>query len=184
MLVDPDMDFPTDPTISASLKYHASKILAHRATLDWVQKFKPHFNVITLHPSFVFGGSLTQNTADELSGTNAMLWGTLFSEKPGIPCTAVDVKDVAAAHLKALVVNVGRDVAVQEFLLNNASWTWERVAEFVKEKYPSLGMKMVGPFNVPPEVEAKRAEDLLGLRWRTMEETLSSVVDQQLALRG
>ena len=75
--MDPDMEFPADPMASGGAKYHASKLLAHRATLEWVAENKPHFVVITLHPSFVFGRNLSQTSPDGVDGTNAMLWGCL-----------------------------------------------------------------------------------------------------------
>jgi nucleoside-diphosphate-sugar epimerase len=180
----PDMDFPDDPTVSAGLKYHASKLLAHHATLDWVQANNPHYNVITLHPSFVFGHSLIQTSTENADPLNKMLWASLSSEKPQIPSSGVDVKDVAAAHLKALDLKVGENSEVQEFLLSGAGWRWDRVVDFVNEKYPNLGIKMTGPFAEDWKVETKRAEELLGVEWTPVEDTVADVLDQQLRFRS
>ena len=185
--VDPDMEFPEDPMASGGLKYHASKILAHRATLEWVAANKPHFVVVTLHPSFVFGRNLSQTTPDEIDGTNAMLWGTLYSEKPTIPAVSVDVRDVALAHIRALEAKFEGKNEVQEFIISASDrdgWSWTKIAEFVKEKYPNLGIKLEGPFDPTPFVETPRAEEILGLKWKTMEETISSFLDHQVELRA
>jgi nucleoside-diphosphate-sugar epimerase len=69
--VDRNMQWP-EGFAGHGLKYHASKILAHQATIDWTKKNKPHFSLATLHPSFVLGDSLIQNSAREVSGINAL----------------------------------------------------------------------------------------------------------------
>ena len=185
--VDPDMTFPEDPMASGGMKYHVSKILAHRATLEWVQTNKPSFGLVTLHPSFVFGRNNTQTSAEGLDGTNSMLWGCLHSPKPFIPMSPVDVRDVAYAHLKALEVETGAGGEVEEFLLSagpKENWTWEQVVEYVRSKYPALDVKLEGPFDEPPKVDTQRAETLLGIKWERMEDTMGSFLDQQMELRA
>ncbi|KAF3040848.1 hypothetical protein E8E11_006374 [Didymella keratinophila] len=100
--IDPQMSFPTDPRTAGGLKYHASKILAHRATLS--------------------------------------------CEKEG--------------------------------------WTWDRVAEFVRQKYEFVGVKVKGPFEQPPSVDTSKAERVLGFGWRIMEDTVGSFLDHQIELRS
>lgn len=172
---------------SGGQKYHVSKILAHRGTLEWVRTNKPSFGLVTLHPSFVFGRNITQTSAEGLDGTNAMLWGCLHSPKPFIPLSAVDVRDVALAHLKALEVKTEAGEGVEEFLLSAGPkdhWTWGQVAEFVRSKYPALDFKLEGPFEEPPEVNTNRAETVLGIKWKSMEDTVASFLDQQVELRA
>jgi nucleoside-diphosphate-sugar epimerase len=181
------MEFPEDPMASGGMKYHASKLLAHRATLSWVAENKPHFVVVTLHPSFVFGRNLSQKSPDGVDGTNAMLWSSLYSEKPFIPAAAVDVRDVALAHVRALGANLEGKNGVQEFIVSASEkdgWSWTNVAKFVREKYPNLGTKLEGSFDAPPPIEARRAEEILGLKWRKMEDTMASFLDHQLELRA
>ncbi|CAN9233985.1 unnamed protein product [Alternaria alternata] len=185
--VDPDMEFPADPMASGGAKYHASKLLAHRATLEWVAENKPHFVVITLHPSFVFGRNLSQTSPDGVDGTNAMLWGCLYSEKPFIPAVGVDVRDVALAHVRALETKFNGNNEVQEFVLSASEkdgWSWTNIAKFAREKYPGLGTKLEGSFDAPPPVESRRAQEILGIRWKRMEDTIASFLDHQLELRA
>ncbi|KAJ4987178.1 NAD dependent epimerase/dehydratase [Stagonosporopsis vannaccii] len=186
--VDPKMAFPEDPQASGGLKYHASKILAHRATLSWAETNKASFNIITLHPSFVFGRNLTQTSAAAVDGTNAMLWASLtMGPQPMIPASGVDVRDVAAAHIRVLDVGVHGTDEVEEFLLaagEKEGWTWDRVAEFVREKYPAVDVKLEGPFAAPPSVDSSKARKVLGLQWRGMEDTVAAFLDQQMELRS
>lgn len=185
--VDPDMTFPEDPKASGGVKYHVSKVLTHRATLDWIRTNNPSFGLVTLHPSFVFGRNITQTSAEGLDGTNAMLWGCLHSAKPSIPPSGVDVRDVALAHLKALEIKTEASEEVEEFILSAGpkdNWTWEQVANFVRSKYPALQVKLEGPFEEPPDVNTQKAETVLGMRWKRMEDTLGSFLDQQMELRA
>lgn len=180
------MSFPTDPRSAGGLKYHASKVLAHRATQSWCTSSAPRYSIVTLHPSFVFGTNLLQTSPEELDGTNAMLWSSLTSPQPLIPMSAVDVRDVAAAHIRVLEIEAG-DGEVEEFILcasEKEGWTWNRVAEFVKREYEFVGVKVEGPFEQPPSVDTSKAERVLGFGWRRMEDTVGSFLDHQVELRG
>ncbi|PVH90794.1 NAD(P)-binding protein [Periconia macrospinosa] len=125
---------------------------------------------------------------DGVDGTNAMLWGTLYSETPRIPAVAVDVRDVARAHVRVLDANLeGKNNEVQEFLISASEkdgWSWTNVAKFVKNEYPSFCTKLEGSFDAPPFIETPRAEEILGLRWKTMEDTIASFLDHQVELRA
>ena len=183
--VDPKMSFPENPRAASGLKYHASKVLAHRATLEWAAFQTPPFSLITLHPSWVFGRNLTQASAAGLDGTNAMLWRSLTNEKPTIPMAAVDVRDVAAAHIKALDVNANKG-QVEEFILcagEKEGWTWEKVAELVRRKYAFVGVKLEEQSGGVPSVNTSRAQNMLGIKWRSMEDTIGSFLEQQSELR-
>ena len=116
-----------------------------------------------------------------------MLWGCLHSPKPFIPMSAVDVRDVASAHLKALGIKAEKPNQVEEFILSageKAGWTWGGVVDFVRRKYPSVDVQLDGPFDKPRSVDTKRAEKVLGVELRKMEDTVSNFLDQQLELRS
>ena len=63
-------------------------------------------------------------------------------------------------------------------------WSWTDIARFVKEKYPSLGTKLEGQFPPPPTTGGSRAEDILGIKFRKMEDTVSYFLDHQLELKA
>ena len=165
-------------------QYQASKMASYTATLDFVETNKPHFSVVTLHPVFVFGRNLLQTSADELSGTNGGLFGGLYSEEPMFKhFTGVHVDDVAEAHIRALSL---ADRPVSSFLLAAKDRTWGEVLEFANKKYPEAGFHrkevQKGDRWI---VETALAEKELGIKeWKEMEEQVSDVVEQQLALRG
>lgn len=160
-------------------KYHASKILAHQASVDWVKQQKPHFSLITIHPSFVLGHSLIQTSAGDIGGINALFWGSLQGDKPQFPPLVVDVKDIADAHVRSIDVPVEQDVT--EFLLSGHSTTWEQVVAFINAKYPEVKVAWTPPFDAASKIDVSRAEKKLGMKWRSVEEIFGSLVEQQLS---
>ncbi|KAK3332370.1 hypothetical protein B0T19DRAFT_415469 [Cercophora scortea] len=182
--IDPDMAFPEGPGGNGP-KYSASKILAHRATLAWMQTHKPHFTLITLHPTFVLGHNLSQTTPTP-SGINAWLLHSLASGKPIVPAAFVDVRDVSLAHLRSLDAPVDPAAPLTEMLLPGPATTWPEIARFVKEKYPALvnTLDVEAKYNTPFKADSARTERDLGITWRGAEEYLSSLVEQQVQLRA
>jgi nucleoside-diphosphate-sugar epimerase len=166
------MQFP-DP----GLKYQASKILAHKATHNFLRTHKPLFKLTTLHPTFVLGRSLLQRHAKDIDGINAWLWNSLHSEKPLFTTLCVHVRDVAEAHLHILE----RDIpSGSSFLLSGPKFTWDDAVDFVKQKYPQVEVRLTGPFTDPPVADTRLAEEVLRMRPRGMVEIVGDVVQQQL----
>ncbi|KAK3682218.1 hypothetical protein B0T22DRAFT_521308 [Podospora appendiculata] len=182
--IDPDMAFPEGPGGNGP-KYSASKILAHRATLAWMETHKPQFTLITLHPTFVLGHDLTQTTPTP-GGINAWVLHSLASGKPLIPASFVDVRDVSLAHLRSLDTPVDVAAPLTEELLAGPETSWREIAALVKGRYPGVVTTLdpEGEYNVPFKADSARTERDLGITWRGIEEIVSSVLEQQLQLRA
>ncbi|KAB8233364.1 uncharacterized protein BDW43DRAFT_311088 [Aspergillus alliaceus] len=176
--VDTSMDFPEGFT-GLAMKYSASKILAHEATRTFLKNKKPHYTLITFHPTFVLGDSLVQKTAHDIGGMNALFWNSIESEKPKIANVWVHVRDVAHAHAKALETNIENGT---EFLLSRPAVSWEHVVSFIKANYPALDCKLEPPFERSWTVDTTVADQILGLKWRSEEDMIEDVINQQLAL--
>jgi nucleoside-diphosphate-sugar epimerase len=164
-------------------QYHASKLAAHTATLDYISDHKPDYTVVTIHPVFVFGENLLQTTAGELGGTNGMLFGSLYSkESPTASYRGVHVLDVAEAHIRALSLD---DAPIASFLLASKGKSWEEVMDFAKNEFPEAGFETKSKAGDLWSVDTTRAEAHLGFKeWREMEEQVRDVVQQQLKLRS
>ena len=130
------MAFP-EGMAGQALRYSASKIKAHQATRDFLKQNHPHYKLITLHPTFVLGDSLIQESAKDIDRINGMFWQSLFSEKPIISTSWVHVRDVADAHIKALEAETESG---KEFLLAAPTFPWEEAVNFIKLQYPGLGI--------------------------------------------
>ncbi|ETS81266.1 hypothetical protein PFICI_06268 [Pestalotiopsis fici W106-1] len=167
--------------IGHSLKYQASKTLAHQAYRNWNQQHQPAFTTISFHPTFVLGPSLVQQKAQDIGGMNALFWMSLQSEQPKIPPTCVDVRDVSRAFILALEKNVPSGT---EYILSGQAFTWQHVVDFVKKEYPELELKLTPPFHQRLVADTSRAGRDLGINWRSMEDLVSSVLNQQLSLQG
>jgi nucleoside-diphosphate-sugar epimerase len=174
------MDFPAGFE-GYGLKYQASKILAHKASSEFVKTQKPHFTLITLHPTFVLGPSLVQKSADDITGVVMMFMNSLPSSKPLFPSTIVDVRDVADATLATIKASVERNG--DEFIISGVETTWDDIVAYVKAAYPQVDMNLQPPFTKPFVANASKAERILGVSWKSVEEIVRSVLDQQLALR-
>ncbi|KAE8333976.1 hypothetical protein BDV39DRAFT_212000 [Aspergillus sergii] len=177
---------PADSTISTlppMAQYHASKLAAHKATLDFHSTNSPAFDIITLHPVFVYGRSLVQETADQLSGSCGTLFQSLFSETPSFPqFNGVHVDDVADAHVKVLDDGVK---GFRSYLLAAEVRSWGDVRRFLEGRYPGVGFGLKsGGDEVGYSVDAGRAERELGIVFRGLESMVGDVVDQQFELRG
>jgi nucleoside-diphosphate-sugar epimerase len=158
-------------------------LAAHTATLDYVSNQKPKYSVVTIHPVFVFGENLLQKTAEELGGTNGMLFGSLYLKEPMFaPYRGVHVVDVAEAHIRALSLE---DAPVASFLLAGKDRSWEDVLEFAKKEFPGAGFQTEPKAGDRWFVDTTRAETYLGFaEWREMEEQVRDVVLQQLKFRS
>lgn len=156
--------------------YVASKILAHQATQDWVKEHKPAFKLATVHPTFVLGHSQIRKTAGDIDGINAWFWKSLQSPAPLFPSVIVDVRDVADLTIKAAQPDVPDGI---ELVASGAPTTWKDIAAWARSTYPELDTKLVEDGPVPFRVD----NDVLGMKWRPLWETLSGLIDQQLALQ-
>ncbi|KAI7218752.1 NAD(P)-binding protein [Hortaea werneckii] len=175
--VDPNMEFP-EGMAGDGPKYQASKILAHQAARAMIEKEKPAFSVITIHPVFVLGPTLLERSAKDISGINAWFWGSLGGDSAPFPPALVDVRDVADAHVRAIHAPV--DKPLTEVLIDGQVTAWDTVADLVEKKYPQLSLNWKRPFPKGMEVDVTRAETMLGMKWRPIEDTFGDLIKQQL----
>ncbi|KAL3468915.1 hypothetical protein BJX99DRAFT_96606 [Aspergillus californicus] len=184
---DDEMDFTIDydllPTLDGLAQYHASKIASYKAVLDFKANEKPSFDIVTIHPVYVFGRSLIQETAAELSGTNGMLFKSLVSDKPLFGhYGGVHVDDVAVAHVNALTRPTGS--GVEGYLLSSPRRSWQDVYDFLKREFPAFPIRFDTMDTADWSVDAGKAERELGIVFKGMEVQVAEVVKQQLELRG
>jgi nucleoside-diphosphate-sugar epimerase len=184
---------PDFPFAHSGQAYAGSKILADKATTEFVQAKKPHFTVITIHPSFIYGHNLLQSSFAELSpnSTNGWLWEALQTPNPTYGNRGIHIVDVTEAHLRALKVTTESDPdmdpdswssGIGKFILSVQPFDWNKVGDFVKEKYPRVGSKIEGWETKGGVIDTTRAEQILGLKhFRSIDEMVAEVIEQQLS---
>jgi nucleoside-diphosphate-sugar epimerase len=180
--VDEAADFtdPINPAATPMRLYTASKLLANNASWDFWKTAKPHYALVTIHPSFVFGHNLVQTSAEKINGsTNGLLWKTIMTGTPAGSVTNVHVQDVAEAHVKALSPEI---VGGSKYLISGKRATWGDVAQIVQKHYPHIGAGISADIEGTSwPTDTTRAEKDLNMKWRSLEQIVREVVDQQLS---
>jgi len=185
--VDPTANFvdPSNLAAAPMTLYHASKLLANEATWDFWKTNQPHYSLVTLHPAFVFGHNLVQVSAEGIrAGSNAVIWRGVMEgvAAGGVSITGVHIQDVAEAHIKALDPKI-KDGS--KYLLAGKPTTWKDVARIVQKAYPNIGAKLTEDAEgVSTPTNTSKAENELGIQWRSWEDMVRSIMDQQLGFRG
>ncbi|KAE8381147.1 hypothetical protein BDV26DRAFT_301952 [Aspergillus bertholletiae] len=166
-------------TLPPMARYHASKLAAHKATLDF-HSTNPPFDIITLHPVYVFGRNLVQETTDDLGGSCGLLFQSLFSDTlVSKQFLGVHIDDVADAHLRVLDANVK---GFRSFLLASETRSWGDVKRFVEERYPGVVFSLRDDDTISYMTDAKRAERELGIAFKGLEVMVQDVLNQQFEL--
>ncbi|CAD0087963.1 unnamed protein product, partial [Aureobasidium vineae] len=179
--VDIDMQVPEpDSQEGQTLMYRISKVLAHQATRDFREKEKPSYKLLTTHPTLVIGESRIQSSAEQVDLVNNMLWMTIQYGNPAFPSLWVDIKDVAAAHVRAIDCSAPSGT---EFITSGPEVSWDEIAEFMKQEYPELG-KLEPNYEGPKtRAETVNPEKYLGMEWLPWQQTIREMVEQQLSFQ-
>jgi len=196
-----DWSLPDSPTID---QYSKSKTLAERAAWDFMQSLpQGHpLELVVINPGLVLGPlpDTYQRTSGEL--VHQLMGGRL----PGlarIQFTGVDVRDVAAAHLSAMLTP---EAAGQRFLCI-ASEFWIRDAALILNKhfqsrgykirtaiFPSWVVYLVAIFIKPARltlrsldreihVDTSRIHQVLNWQPRGLEEMLVSMAESMIEMK-
>ena len=179
---------------SSSDGYRASKTFAERAAWDFVEKEKPNFSLVTVNPPLVLGPVVHYlNSLSALNTSNQrirdMIQG-VTKEKltPSGVYFWIDVRDLATAHVEAAE---RKEAAGQRFFTTAGYFSNRDIAEIIREKYPNLREKVAGteealsPGGYPPKEELakynnSRAKEVLGLKFRSLKESVVDTVESLL----
>lgn len=183
---------------SPSAAYRASKTLAERAAWAFVRdpRNAVRFDLVTVNPPLVFGPVVHHVASlDSINTSNARIVDCLRGKwrAQGIPSTGpvviwVDVRDVAAAHVKAgleIPEAGGKRLFVVSGLYSNAE-----LAALVRKHFPEDKAKLpteeTKGGELPREEERFRYDNsatskLLGIEWIGLEK---SVVDTVKSLKA
>lgn len=115
---------------------------------------------------------------------NSQLWQSLSSEEPLIPSAFVHVRDVAQAHIAALQ-NFKSLQTGTEYILSTQPFAWDNVAKVVKSEYPQIDVKLKkGPWPQDDwHVDTTPADRDLRIKWRSGEDMVIDVLNQQVSLK-
>ncbi len=177
------------PTTSAVIAYRGSKKFAELAAWDFVRDHQPGFDIATLCPPMTFGPVVHPvESVHKLNESNAMLWKVAGGVSP-LPVARVpfwvDVRDVAKAHVEALV----RPEAGGKRFLPAAPerFSYGIAARIVEEGFDWAKGRVVVKEQVVDEshgVDGEATARALGLEYRSFKETVMELVAQAAGMEG
>ncbi|TGO09781.1 hypothetical protein BTUL_0154g00040 [Botrytis tulipae] len=171
---------------NSGLAYLGSKTFAERSAGEFIKKELPSVGLATTNPPAVLGPVLHHlKSLADINTSNAAIADLMQGKwKNGAPPTFtkpwVDVRDVAMAHVNALEIS---EAAGRRFLLNGGYVTNADYVAIAK-KNPLLKDKLPETVDkeeiTDSEVDTEPAEEILGIKFRSLEE---SVTDPITSLR-
>ncbi|KAJ3041345.1 methylglyoxal reductase (NADPH-dependent) gre2 [Rhizophlyctis rosea] len=162
--------------------YLASKTESERAAWKFMDEKKPNFALTTLLPVFVLGPPHIppQSPTDIRSSLNnsyPYISGALSTLPPRDAFSNfVDVRDVAAAHIKAAFLPIAEG---KRYILSAGAFTPAGIAAVIRKGFPGLrkvpteGAMETG---AESEVSSERARSELGVVFRGLEECVRNTV--------
>jgi dihydroflavonol-4-reductase len=112
--------------------YTKSKTLAEKAAWDYMATEAPELQLTTINPVLVAGAPLDKHFGSSVSVVERVLIGK-DPLLPDLSFSIVDVKDVAAMHVKAITT----DAAIGErFIASAGSRTFIQIAKAIKAAFP------------------------------------------------
>eukprot|EP00045_Choanoeca_perplexa_P009541 m.92380 g.92380 ORF g.92380 m.92380 type:complete len:348 (+) comp14942_c0_seq3:1226-2269(+) len=185
-------DWNTTSTAKASA-YSLSKTLAEKKAWE-LAGAQEQYDLVTINPGLVVGPSLSGRGTASYDYINAILGGAMCPAAPDLPICCVDVRDVAQAHVTAMV----SPAAKGRFIVAPSSLTPMAIAAILKPKFPMLpypkftapkfALYLVGPMNgiswsfvkhnigKPLNFDCSKAQKELALEFRDVKESLVEMV--------
>ncbi|WP_375400821.1 NAD-dependent epimerase/dehydratase family protein [uncultured Amnibacterium sp.] len=173
----------TDPDMSGLPAYPRSKAVAERAAWDFIAAEGGDTRLVVLNPTWIAGPTLTSDPRSSLQAFAGMFGGHM-PLAPRQRFGIVDVRDVASAHLAAMVTP---DAAGKRYLLlaDGPSTTWLGVAAVLREHFGALAEKVPteeapGDELPPLVIHNERAKTELGFAPRPRETTIVETIENML----
>lgn len=174
---------------SPATAYRVSKTAAELFAWDFVKSAKPNFDLVTVNPPVVFGPvAHSLASLDAINTSNERIVALLRGEwKIQIGATGpvglwVDVRDAAAAHIKAFEIP---EAGGRRLFTAGGRTSNREVARIVRENFPEYADRLPGP-EVPggePAPEDKTfkynneaTHKLLGIEWISIEKSVTDTV--------
>lgn len=168
--------------------YRASKTMAERAAWQFVEENKPKWDLVTVNPPLVFGPILHQVSAPEKLNTSVgFVWGLLHGSKKDDDLLApagnmVDVRDVAYAHVEALV---RPDAGENRFATSYGPFVYQDIVDVIHKdssvpadwkKQVPVGKEGQGSTVKQNELDGSKATRVLDLKYLKLQDTVKDMV--------
>jgi len=123
----------SDPNhIIGRVAYTKSKTLAEKAAWDYIASDAPELELTTINPVLVAGEPLDKHFGASVSVVERIMNGK-DPMLPDLSFSIVDVKDVAAMHVKAISTDASKG---KRFIASAGSRTFVNIAKLLKAEFP------------------------------------------------
>jgi dihydroflavonol-4-reductase len=113
--------------------YTKSKTLAEKAAWDYIASDAPELILSTVNPVLVVGAPLDEHFGASVSVVERIL-NRVDPVLPDLSFSLVDVKDVAAMHVKSIGIDAAQG---QRFVASAGSRTFVQIAKAIKVAFPN-----------------------------------------------
>lgn len=169
--------------------YCASKAFAEKAAWDFMRSEKPNFLLTTICPTYVFGPqAFDELVTDKLNTSSQLLNSFLKLNSPDdewkkIKVTAVDIRDVAAAHIVAVEKEQAKN---QRLLLVSGPYCDQTILNVLHKEFPqeSKNMPVGDPDSeknekwIQAKVNCDRTKEILGFPLISVEQSIADTYRQ------
>ncbi|KAF7965729.1 hypothetical protein HWV62_42040 [Athelia sp. TMB] len=133
----PDLDLESYPVEWRHyITYCASKVVAERAAWDLARTQSPHFTLSTVLPTYIGGPNVLPTKSESFSQALIRRTATDPTALPALDWPGwVDVRDVAKAHVNALVTPAAQG---QRWIVSAGMASYEDIANIVRAHFPAL----------------------------------------------
>ncbi|KAH7912688.1 D-lactaldehyde dehydrogenase [Hygrophoropsis aurantiaca] len=180
------------PVLTNMVKYRASKTLAEKGVWKfWEEnKTKINWDVVVLNPPFVFGPTIHAVSTPSSLNTSAQIWYNFVAHPTSSGATKeflattgsawIDVRDLAEAHSLALEKEAAGS---KRIIVSAGVWKWQDFIDAANAITPPPKLSNALPVGNPGAGTANpatvhmiryktdRANEILGLKYRTVAET-------------
>lgn len=173
---------------NAYISYCSAKKEGELAIWDFVKTEKPSFAVTVLLPALIFGPPLQPvKSLKSLNYSTSVIYSFINGTYDSIPATTfpsfVDVRDLADAHVKVLT---DEKTANRRLLINGKPMTYTMLVHALAT-VPELAGRLPADSGedsrvTPAKIDADADNRLLGLTFRTVEETMADTANRLLEL--
>lgn len=165
------------------------------AAWDFVEKEKPTFDLVTLCPPMIYGPlSHTISSSANLNQSNDRIYQNFIksSKDVELPPNAlylfVDVRDIAAAHVEAMMVE---EASGKRFLIAKGQISSQQISDILRSTIAELETRTPvgkpGSKGLPStayNADSSLSQKILGTRYRDATETFGDLGRQLMAIEG
>jgi len=161
--------------------YSKSKILAEQAAWKIWEENKGKIELVTINPCLIIGPPLIMKGFTSGDIVKAILLGGM-PELMQMYVNWVDVREVAAAHLKAVNAKDGN-----RYIIAGENYKMKEISVMLKEWYGQYGYNVVTeessqeyPFSKKQNANNKKSQSELGIKYRPIKESLTDMIETMI----